>query len=64
VDGRVVTVRITPAGQARYAEVESRRVQLLSHMLKAFSRPERVVLAEMLERFVAALDDFVDHLDT
>jgi hypothetical protein len=33
-------------------------------MLKAFSRPERLVLAEMLERFVAALDDFVDHLDS
>jgi len=63
-DGRVVMVSITPAGRARHAEVEVRRAVLMAHMLEAYTPTERVRLADMLERFVAALDGFVTHLDT
>jgi len=37
---------------------------LMAHMLEAYTPTERVRLADMLERFVAALDGFVTHLDT
>jgi DNA-binding MarR family transcriptional regulator len=62
IDGRVVTVCITDAGRARHEVVEARRDQLMRHMLAAFRPAERPVLAEMFERFVAALDDFIDAL--
>jgi DNA-binding MarR family transcriptional regulator len=61
-DGRVVTVGITAAGRERHSVVVSRRVELMTHMMSAFSRPEREVLADLLERFVAALDDFIEHV--
>jgi hypothetical protein len=32
-------------------------------MLKAFSPAERPVLADMLERFIGAVDDFVMRID-
>jgi DNA-binding MarR family transcriptional regulator len=59
-DGRVVMISITDAGRERHADVSHRRANLMGHMLAAFSPDERPVLAEMLERFVAAVDDFVD----
>jgi DNA-binding MarR family transcriptional regulator len=58
-DGRVVMVTITPAGAARHAEVAERRGRLMAHLMGAYSPDERVQLAEMLERFVASVDDFV-----
>ena len=58
-DGRVVMVSITAAGRERHADVSTRRANLMSHMLAAFAPEERSVLADMLERFVAAVDDFV-----
>jgi DNA-binding MarR family transcriptional regulator len=59
VDGRVVMVCITRAGTARHAEVAARRSVVMRHMLGAFTPDERPVLADLLERFVASIDDFV-----
>jgi DNA-binding MarR family transcriptional regulator len=61
-DGRVVMVEITEAGRDRHADVNVRRGQLMTHMLAAFAPSERPVLAEMLERFVHAVDQFVGTL--
>jgi DNA-binding MarR family transcriptional regulator len=58
-DGRVVVVATTPAGAARHAEVAARRARLMAHLLGRYTPDERVQLAEMLERFVAAIDDYV-----
>jgi DNA-binding MarR family transcriptional regulator len=55
----VVIVEITDAGRNRHADVAHRRMVLMRHMLKAFRPAERPVLADMLERFIAAVDDFV-----
>ena len=62
VDGRVVMVEITDAGRSRHADVNARRGLLMTHMLAAFSPEERPVLADMLERFVHAVDEFVTDL--
>jgi len=35
---------------------------LMNHMLNAFNPSERGLLAEMLERFIAAIDSFLDGL--
>jgi DNA-binding MarR family transcriptional regulator len=59
-DGRVVMVEITEAGRSRHADVNARRGLLMTHMLGAFTPEERPVLADMLERFVTAVDEFVD----
>lgn len=61
-DGRVVMVEITDAGRARHADVNTRRGLLMTHMLGAFTPEERPILADMLQRFVAAVDQFVEHL--
>lgn len=61
-DGRVVMVEITEAGRSRHAEVHARRGYLMTHMLGAFTPEERPVLADMLERFVSAVDEFVERL--
>jgi DNA-binding MarR family transcriptional regulator len=63
-DGRVVMVEITEAGRSRHADVNARRGQLMTHMLGAFTPEERPVLADMLERFVSAVDEFVDRRAT
>jgi DNA-binding MarR family transcriptional regulator len=61
-DGRVVMVEITDAGRSRHADVNARRGLLMTHMLSAFTPEERPVLADMLDRFVAAVDQFVENL--
>ena len=62
-DARVVNVAITAAGRARYDDVRLRRDALMHHMLNAFDEPERDVLADLLERFVGAMDAFAaDHV--
>ena len=33
----------------------------MTHMLGAFTPEERPALADMLERFVSAVDEFVEH---
>lgn len=60
-DGRVVMVEITDAGRSRHADVNARRGMLMAHMLGAFKPEERPLLTDMLERFVAAVDEFVEH---
>ena len=55
-------VEITDAGRSRHAEVHIRRGELMAHMLGAFTVAERPIVADMLERFVAAIDQFVDRL--
>jgi DNA-binding MarR family transcriptional regulator len=57
-DGRVVMVCITRAGRQRHAEVAVRRGEVMRHILGAFTVDERPVLADVLERFVASIDDF------
>jgi DNA-binding MarR family transcriptional regulator len=61
-DGRVVMVEITDAGRSRHADVNARRGLLMTHMLSAFTPEERPILADMLDRFVAAVDEFVENL--
>jgi DNA-binding MarR family transcriptional regulator len=58
-DGRVVMVAITSAGASRHAEVAERRGRLMAHLMGAYAPAERVQLADMLERFIAAIDTFV-----
>ncbi len=61
-DGRVVMVEVTEAGLSRHAAVNARRGELMAHMLGAFTADERPVLADMLDRFVSAVDEFVARL--
>jgi DNA-binding MarR family transcriptional regulator len=61
-DARVVRVSITTAGSARHAEVDARRGEVMSHLLGAYTPEERPLLAEMLERFITSVDDFVARL--
>jgi DNA-binding MarR family transcriptional regulator len=62
-DGRVVMVTITPAGTLRHAEVAERRGQVMAHLLGEYTPNERVQLADMLERFIASVDEFVSMAD-
>ena len=59
-DGRVVQVEITDAGKAVHHAVFERRVILMTDILSHYSVEELPVLAEMLERFVHAVDEFVE----
>lgn len=61
-DGRVVMVAITRAGRRRHAAVAKRRSEVMSHLLGSFEPDERIVLAEMFERFIGSLDEFVSQL--
>ncbi len=62
-DGRVVKVSITPAGRERHADVDERRSQVMTFVLGGFAAAEREQLAELLERYVGRVDDFVTQLD-
>jgi DNA-binding MarR family transcriptional regulator len=55
-DGRVVMVSITADGRRRHAFVVHRRRAALARMLAEFDARERRQLADLLDRFVAALD--------
>ena len=57
-DGRVVEVVITELGRCKHAEVAERRTQMMTDILFHYRRKELPVLAEMMERFVAAIDEF------
>ncbi len=58
-DGRVVMVSATADGRRRQAAIAEVRLQMMSRLLGAFDDEERVQLAGLLDRFVAALDAFV-----
>lgn len=62
-DGRVVKVSVTPAGRERHADVDQRRSQVMTFVLGGFAPAEREQLAELLERYVGRVDDFVTQLN-
>ena len=61
-DGRIVMVRISADGRRRHRSVDERRSRLMALLLSEFSPAERADLADLLERFVRALDGSVDRL--
>jgi DNA-binding MarR family transcriptional regulator len=61
-DKRVVKVSATPAGRDRYIAVSVIRNETLDRILARYAPDERPILADYLERFVAALDDMVDDI--
>jgi DNA-binding MarR family transcriptional regulator len=62
-DGRVVLVVPSRTGRRRHTTVAKRRVRAMRAMLAEFDADERVQLAELMSRFVAALDHFAAGLD-
>lgn len=61
-DGRVVKVRVSAEGRRRHAELADRRTTAMARILGAFDAEERATLADLLDRFVASLDDVVGEL--
>ncbi|MGA9276037.1 MAG: hypothetical protein WBV89_03730, partial [Ilumatobacter sp.] len=61
-DGRVVLVQISEHGRARHAAVDERRARAMAMILGEFNAQERTELADLLDRFVQALDDSVERL--
>ena len=55
-DGRVVMVSVTKEGRQRHSAIALRRRRSMARMLGEFDAAERRQLAELLERFVVALD--------
>lgn len=58
-DGRVVEVAMTAEGRRRHTAVAERRTEMMAFILSRYRGRELPVLAEMLERFVTAIDEFV-----
>lgn len=61
-DARVVIVTATRAGRRRHKVVMARRIEVMSRILGAYSAEERVVLADLVERFVTQIDELVAEL--
>jgi DNA-binding MarR family transcriptional regulator len=62
-DGRVVMVRLTCRGREVQRDVAGRRSHVMARVLAAFDDDERTQLADLLDRFVDAVDAVVAHLD-
>jgi DNA-binding MarR family transcriptional regulator len=62
-DGRVTFVMLSSTGLERYRSGIRRRQQVMRTMLNEFSGTERELLANLLERLVSALDEFVHSLE-
>lgn len=58
-DGRVVEVQLTAAGREVHEAVSARREELFTFILSSYRYSELPVFADMLERFVTAVDAFV-----
>lgn len=58
-DGRGVDVQATPAGIDVWSHLAPRRRDTVHQMLTTFSAQERQDLADLLDRLVASLDEFV-----
>ena len=58
-DGRAVDVNITPGGIEMHCALSSKRTELMTHILSSYRMRELPVLADLLERFVIAVDSFV-----
>lgn len=62
-DGRVVMVRVTREGRRRHAAVARRRAVAMQRIVGSFEPEERAQLADLLDRFTAAIGRVVDELD-
>ena len=62
-DGRVVMVRITAEGREQHTDVAARRSKAMAQILGEFDPEERAQLADLLDRFIDALDRVVQTLD-
>ena len=58
-DGRVVAIAATDRGRRIHGEVAERRRNIMFAVMNQFEAEERSALAELLERFTAAIDDAV-----
>jgi DNA-binding MarR family transcriptional regulator len=58
-DGRVVAIAATDRGRRIHGEVAERRRNIMFAVMNQFEAEERSTLAELLERFTAAIDDAV-----
>jgi DNA-binding MarR family transcriptional regulator len=58
-DGRVVMVSVTPAGRARFERAAALRSETMNRILSAFDEHERVLLADLLDRFVRQFDELI-----
>lgn len=58
-DGRVVMATITRSGMRLHDDVLGRRSELMTHLMGRYDAAERATLADLLDRFVGGLDDFV-----
>jgi len=63
-DGRIVMIRISAVGRRRHAAVAERRSTAMAMLLSEFDNDERAHLADLLDRFVVALDASIDSLST
>ncbi|MGA0877679.1 MAG: MarR family winged helix-turn-helix transcriptional regulator [Ilumatobacteraceae bacterium] len=61
-DKRVVMVSATAAGRHRHADAAAHRQELMHHIMSSFGHGELENLASTLERFIGAIDDFVNSL--
>jgi hypothetical protein len=55
-------VRISETGRARRSDVDARRTYVMSVLLSEFTPEERNDLADLLSRYVTALDQTVSRL--
>jgi DNA-binding MarR family transcriptional regulator len=58
-DGRVVAIAATDRGRRIHDEVAERRRNIMLAVMNQFEAEERLALAELLERFTAAIDEAV-----
>ncbi len=63
-DLRSILVSATTDGDARYKVIAARINGALDQILGQFDESEQTQLADLLERFVAAVDHYVDNEDT
>jgi DNA-binding MarR family transcriptional regulator len=58
-DRRAVIVMPTPMGRRRQAEINARRVEIITEIMTPFSSEEQQRLVGLLERFIESADDYV-----
>jgi len=61
-DGRVVMVCATEEGRLLHERISQRRGFVIAEMMSAFTAAERIELADLMTRFVHALDELVKQL--
>lgn len=58
-DGRVVAIAVTERGRRIHSEVNDRRRGILFAVMNDFEPEERVVLADLMERFTLSVDEAI-----